>query len=332
MPAMNRIPTADDVLAAWQRIAPHIVRTPMLRNARLDQLTSGRILIKPEVLQRTGAFKLRGATNALHCLTQEQRGRGVVTYSSGNHGQAIACAAQALGMQATVVMPSDAPAIKRQSTEAWGAQIIPYDRARENREAIAAEIVARTGATLIPPYEHPDVIAGQGTLALELAEDAAAAGFELDAMLVPAGGGGLISGCALGLSRVSPGTKIYSVEPEGWDDTARSLRSGAREKNDLTGSKFCDALLTPTPGELTFGINRRLLAGGLAVAEQQIVVAMQFSADALKLVIEPGGAVALAALLAKNFDAANKTVGVVLSGGNVDAEAFALVLAPTGIR
>jgi len=326
MDARHRIPTADDVIAARARIAPHIVRTPMLRNAALDQRTGGRILIKPEVLQRTGAFKLRGATNALRCLTPAERAQGVVTYSSGNHGQAIACAAQALGMAATVVMPADAPAIKRASTEFWGAKIIPYDRASENREAIAQEIVIRTGATLIPPYDHPDVIAGQGTLALELAEDAAAAGLHLDAVLVPAGGGGLISGCALALSRVSPQSKIYAVEPEGWDDTARSLQSGKREKNDLSGSKFCDALLTPTPGELTFSINRTLLTAGLVVTRTEIVSAMQFSVSALKLVTEPGGAVALAALLSKGFDAGGRTVGVVLSGGNIDAAELAAVL------
>ncbi len=293
-----RIPTADDVLAARRRITPHIIRTPVLRNTQLDDLTGAKVLLKPEVLQRTGAFKLRGATNALRCLAPEILRRGVVTYSSGNHGQAIACAAQSLGIAATIVMPSDAPAIKRAATESWGARIIAYDRARENREAIAAAIAAGSGATLIPPYEHPDVIAGQGTLALELAEDAAA----------------------------SPATRIYAVEPAGWDDTARSLKSGRREKNDGTGSRFCDALLTPTPGELTFGINRHLLAGGFAVTDQQVIGAMKFAAAGLKLVLEPGGAVALAALLSGTFDARGLTVGVVLSGGNIDLADFARVL------
>lgn len=321
-----RSPTADDVLAARTRIAPHILRTPMLRNAALDLHTGGRILIKPEMLQRTGAFKLRGATNALRSLPPERRARGVIAWSSGNHGQAVACAARALGIPATIVMPTDAPAIKRRSTEAWGAAIVPYDRASDDREAIARGIAEKTGAALIPPYEHPDVIAGQGTLALELAEDAAAAGLELDALLVPAGGGGLIAGCALALSRVSPRTRVHPVEPEGWDDTARSLRSGQREKNDMAGSAFCDALLTPTPGALTFGINRHLLAGGFAVSRRQIVAAMQFSVSGLKLVTEPGGAVALAAMLAKTFDAGNKTVGVVLSGGNIDPQQLGAVL------
>jgi len=231
-----------------------------------------------------------------------------------------------LNIPATIVMPSDAPAIKRQSTERWGATIIAYDRATENRQAIAQEIVNRTGATLIPPYEHADVIAGQGTLALELADDAEAAGLHLDAMLVCTGGGGLIAGCALGLSAASPQTRIYCVEPAGWDDTARSLQSGMREKNDGNGSMFCDALLTPTPGALTFSINRSLLAGGFAVTDAQVVAAMKFAVSALKLVLEPGGAVALAALLAGLFDARGLTVGIVLSGGNIDPADLARVL------
>jgi threonine dehydratase len=319
---MKTAPTADDVLAAQQRITPHIVRTPMLRNAALDSLTGGRILVKPEVLQRTGSFKLRGATNALRRLDAARLQRGVVTYSSGNHGQAIACAAQAMGVAATVVMPSDAPEVKRAATESWGAKIIAYERSSENREAIARNIVEQTGAALIPPYEHPDVIAGQGTLALELAEDAATLGLPMDALLVCTGGGGLVAGCALALSAVSPATRVFAVEPAGWDDTARSLKSGRREQNDMRGSKFCDALLTPTPGELTFSINRRLLAGGLVVTEEQIIAAMRFAFTHLKLVVEPGGAVALAALLAGHFDARGRNVGVVLSGGNLDPKSI----------
>jgi threonine dehydratase len=309
--------TSADIHAAAARIAPHIVHTPMLRNARLDQLTGGAILIKPEVLQRTGSFKLRGATNALRKLAETELPPGVVTYSSGNHGQAIACAAAALGIPATIVMPSDAPAIKRDTTAFWGAKIIPYDRATENREAIAQNIAATTGAVLIPPYEHEDVIAGQGTTALELFTDAKNASLHLDALLVPTGGGGLIAGCALALSDVSPATKIYSAEPAGWDDTARSLTAGERVHNDMTGSKFCDALLTPTPGALTFSINKKLLAGGFAVTDDEVRAAMDFAAKNLKLVVEPGGAVALAALLARKFNAKNKTTGVILSGGNV---------------
>jgi threonine dehydratase len=310
-------PTPADVHAALRRIAPHIVRTPMLRNDALDRLTGATVLIKPEVLQRTGSFKLRGATNAMLRLDGETLRRGVVTYSSGNHAQAIACAAHRLGAPAVIVMPADAPEIKRRHTAAWGARIISYDRATENREEIALRVVAETGAVLIPPYEHPDVIAGQGTLALELAADAAAAGLAMDAMLVCTGGGGLISGCALAMSDVSPGTKMFAVEPAGWDDTARSLASGARESNDGLGSKFCDALLTVTPGELTFGINRRLVSGGFAVSDDEVRAAMRFAFEHLKLVVEPGGAVALAALLAGRLEVEGLVVGVVLSGGNV---------------
>ncbi|HUW80621.1 MAG TPA: threonine/serine dehydratase [Acidocella sp.] len=310
--------TPQAVHEALIRIAPHVLRTPMLRNAALDRLSRATILIKPEVLQRTGSFKLRGATNALMRLSPAQRAKGVVTYSSGNHGQAIACAAGTLGMPATIVMPADAPAIKRESTAFWGAKIIEYDRASENREAIAQAIVTQTGATLIPPYEHPDVIAGQGTAALELFSDVAAENLTLDALLVPTGGGGLVAGCALALSSVSPSTKIYSVEPEGWDDTARSLISGQREHNDMQGSKFCDALLTPTPGELTFSINKRLLTAGLVVSDAEVKTAQFFAARHLKLTVEPGGAVALAALLAGRIDPTGKTIGVILSGGNAE--------------
>jgi threonine dehydratase len=310
--------TPVDVHAALARIAPHIQRTPMLRSAALDRLTGARVVIKPEVLQRTGSFKLRGAMNALLQLPPEVLEKGVVTYSSGNHGQAIACAAAALGMAAVIVMPSDAPAIKRDSTAFWGAVIIQYDRATENREAIAQAIVAQTGAALIPPYEHPHVIAGQGTLALELAEDVAEAGLGMDALLVPTGGGGLIAGCALALESVSPRTELHSVEPEGWDDTARSLAAGRREVNDGRGSKFCDALLTPTPGALTFSINQSRVKSGFAVSDDEVRAAQGFAARHLKLVVEPGGAVALAALMHRRVDTARRTIGVVLSGGNAD--------------
>jgi threonine dehydratase len=311
-------PTAQHVHDALARIAPHIVHTPMLRNAALDRLTAGTILIKPEVLQRTGSFKLRGATNALRRLTPGQLARGVVAYSSGNHAQAVACAAAALGAPATIIMPADAPAIKRRHTESWGARIIPYERATEDRAAIAAALCAESGATLIPPYDHPDVIAGQGTLALELFADATAAGHSIDTLLVCCGGGGLIAGCALAASSVSPATRIYAVEPADWDDTARSLKSGTRERNTPGGSPLCDALMAVTPGELTFPINQRLLAGAFTVTDTQVRHAMRFAFEHLKLAVEPGGAVALAALLAGHIPTAHRTTAIVLSGGNVD--------------
>jgi threonine dehydratase len=311
-------PTPSDVHEALRRIAPYIVRTPMLRNAALDHATGAHVLIKPEVLQRTGSFKLRGATNALRKLGAAALQKGVVAYSSGNHAQAVACAAAALDVPATIVMPSDAPATKRAHTESWGAKIIPYDRATEDRGAIAARIVAESGAVLIPPYEHPDVIAGQGTAALELAQDAATYALALDAMIVCTGGGGLIAGTALALSDVSPVTAVYAAEPENWDDTARSLRAGQRVSNNMGGSTFCDALLTPTPGELTFSINKKLVTGGFAVSDFEVRGAMRFAAEHLKLVVEPGGAVALAVALAGHFGGKDLTVGVILSGGNVD--------------
>jgi threonine dehydratase len=308
----------DAVHQALARIAPHIIRTPMLRNAALDRLCSATVLIKPEVLQRTGSFKLRGATNAILQLTPAQLANGVVAYSSGNHGQAIACAAATFGTTATIVMPFDAPAIKRDSTAFWGATIIEYDRETEDREAVAQSIATRTGGALIPPYEHPHVIAGQGTAALELFKDAASQNLKLDALLVPTGGGGFIAGCALAASAVSPATKIYSVEPEGWDDTARSLRTGQREKNGMRGSQLCDALLTATPGELTFSINKRLLAAGLVVSDEDVKAAQNFAARHFKLIVEPGGAVALAALLTRRIAPEGKTIGVILSGGNAE--------------
>ncbi len=222
-------------------------------------------------------------------------------------------------------MPADAPAIKRASTEAWGAEIIVYDRARDNREALSAAFAARNGATVIPPYDHPHVIAGQGTLALEMAEDAAEAGLTLDALLVCTGGGGLVAGCALALD--GSAARIWAVEPEGADDTARSLASGQRERNLPGGSALCDALLSPDPGELTFAVNRDRLAGGVVVEEQAVLAAMKFAFQALKVVVEPGGAVALAALLSGRFAASGKVVGCVLSGGNVDPALFGRALA-----
>jgi len=321
------LPTHDDVRAARARIASRVVHTPMLRNPLLDELTGGTILVKPELLQRTGSFKFRGATNAIMQLTERQRAAGVVTHSSGNHGQAVACAAQAVGAKATVFMPADAPRIKQDSTARWGAEIRHYDRAADDREALTRAYAEQTGATLVPPFDHPHVIAGQGTLALELADDAKAAGLVLDALLVCTGGGGLIAGCGLALSGVSPATKLYCVEPDGWDDTGRSLAAGERLANAPGGSLLCDALLATMPGRITFEVNRRLLSGGVAVSDAEVMAAVAFAFLHLKLVVEPGGAVCLAALLAGKFDARGKVVGAVVSGGNVDPAVFSRALA-----
>ena len=321
-----QLPSHDDVAAARARIAPFVVRTPMLRHRVLDMATGGTILIKPEPLQRTGSFKLRGATNAIQRLGADAM-RGVVTHSSGNHGQATACAAFAVGAKATVFMPHDAPRIKVDSTRGWGADIVHYDRVADDRDAITRAFADRTGAILVPPFDHEDVIAGQGTLAMELAEDAEAAGLTMDAMLVCTGGGGLIAGCALGLEGVSPGTLIYAVEPEGWDDTGRSLASGVRQGNAPGGSMLCDALLAKMPGEMTFAVNQPRLAGAVSVTDDEVLAAIRFAFLHLKLVVEPGGAVCLAAVLAGKFDAKGKTVGVVISGGNVDPAVFGRALA-----
>ncbi len=313
-------PTKPDVHDALARIAPFVIRTPVLRSAALDALVGGTVVLKPESLQRTGSFKFRGATNATQRLDAAARARGVVAFSSGNHGQAIACAAQGLGMACTIVMPADAPRIKVERTRAWGAVIVHYDRATDDRAAIAQALVDRTGATLIPPFEHPDVIAGQGTLALELLADAG----PLDMLLVCTGGGGMVAGCALAVE--GTGTAVYAVEPAESDDTARSLVSGKRERNAPGGSMLCDALLSEQPGVLTFSINQPRLAGGLVVTDAEVLAAMRFAFLELKLVVEPGGAVALAALLAGRIDVRGRRVGAVLSGGNVDPETFAHAL------
>jgi threonine dehydratase len=317
------LPTYADVLAARDRLAGRIVRTPTLRSPLLDELTGGCILLKAEPLQRTGSFKLRGATNAVQRLSPAQREAGVVTHSSGNHGQALACAAAAEGVRATVFMPSDAPRIKVESTRRWGAVIIHYDRVRDDREALATSFAAQSGAALIPPFDHPDVIAGQGTLALEMAEDAPQ---PMNQLLVCTGGGGLVAGSALAMGGASAATAVHSVEPEGWDDTARSLAAGVRLSNPSGGSGLCDALLARSPGELTFAINQARLSGGLVVSDVEVLQAVAWAFANLKLVVEPGGAVALAALLSGRVAARGRTVGVVLSGGNVDPAVFARAL------
>jgi threonine dehydratase len=321
------LPNHDDVRAAASRIAPHILRTPMLRHPLLDQMTGGTILVKPEPLQRTGSFKLRGATHAALRLPEAARRAGVVTHSSGNHGQAVACASAMLGMPALIAMPMDAPAIKVESTRRWGAEVTFFDRRTTDRETLAASLAEARGGTVLPPFDHPDVIAGQGSLALELIEDARAAGLTMDALAVCTGGGGLIAGCALAAEGASPGTRIWAVEPEGWDDTRRSLEAGARIANDGQGETLCDSLLSMRPGALTFAVNQPRLAGGVVVTRAEVFAAMRFAFQHLKIVVEPGGAVALAAVLAGKVAARGGVVGVVVSGGNVDPAVFAEALA-----
>ncbi|HUB97130.1 MAG TPA: threonine/serine dehydratase [Stellaceae bacterium] len=321
--AEPRLPDAEDVAAAAVRLAPHAVRTPLLGSPALDAALGGRLLVKAECLQRTGSFKFRGAYNALAQLDPEARGRGVVAYSSGNHAQGVAAAAALLRMRATIVMPSDAPAVKVANTRFHGAEIVFYDRHGEDREAIARAIAAEHGAHLLPPYDDARVIAGQGTIGLELASQTEA----LDAVLVPCSGGGLVTGIALALAKAHPGAKIYAVEPEGLDDMARSLAAGRRVANDPTRRSICDALLAPTPGVLTFALAQRLLAGSISVTDAEVERAVAVAFLHLKLVAEPSGAAALAAVLADKIPVRNRTVAVVLSGGNVDGAAFAAALA-----
>ena len=320
-------PVFADIEAAAKRLAGWAVATPLLNPPALDHHSGGRILLKAETLQRTGSFKFRGAFNRISQIPEANRGAGVVTYSSGNHAQGVAAAAALLGMPATVVMPDDAPEIKIANTRGYGAEVVPYNRLSESREDIAAAIAAKRGATLVRPYDDPGIIAGQGTCGLEIARQSAALGFEIDALLVCCGGGGLTAGCALAMAELSPRTKVYTVEPEGFDDTRRSFVAGTRVANDPAARSFCDALLAPTPGEMTFPINRRLLAGGFAVSDQEVRTAMGYAFRTLKLVLEPGGAVALAALLAGRLDARGKTVALTLSGANVDPETYREVLA-----
>lgn len=325
--------TLTDIESAARRLAGHAVVTPLLQSPLLDARIGGRLLIKAECLQRTGSFKFRGAFFRLSLLDPAERRRGVVAYSSGNHAQAVAAAAKQLGIAATIVMPADAPAPKMAATRAWGAEVVTYDRYRENREAIGTKLARERGATLVPPYDDPLIVTGQGTLGLELADQAAALNARLDAALIPCGGGGLIAGTATALTARLPGIAIHAVEPVGLDDTARSLNAGERLANPPLSSEspsFCDALLAPMPGAVTFPINQRLLAGGLAVSDAEVAQAMAVAFSEFKIVVEPGGAVALAAALSGKLDCHGKTIAVVCSGGNVDAALFATAIGGVG--
>jgi threonine dehydratase len=319
--------TFADVEAAAARIAGDAFHTPLLENRFLNERTGRRVFLKPETLQVSGSFKYRGALNRLRQLTDAERKAGVVAFSSGNHAQGVAAAALREGVRATIVMPEDAPRLKLENTRALGARVVTYDRYQQDREAIARELAERDGAVLVPSFDHPAIIAGQGTAGLELFQDVGARGVTLDALLVCCGGGGLLAGCLLAGHALSASTRGFAVEPEGYDDHARSFASGRREHADTSRPSLCDALLAPRPGELTFAINGTLAAGGLVVSEDEVREAVRYAFRVLKLVVEPGGAVALAALLADRLDPAFETVGVVLSGGNVDATTFARILA-----
>lgn len=315
---MSTSPTFADILAARDRIAGEAVRTPLLRSPFLSERLGARVFLKPECLQRTGSFKFRGAWNAVQALGPEAREKGVVAVSSGNHAQGVAEAARLVGARATIVMPADAPGPKRRRTERNGARIVAYDRATEDRDAVVARVREETGGAFIHPFNDPFVIAGQGTVGLEIAEDCAAAGAEPDVVVVPCSGGGLTAGVALAVTERFPAAKIYTSEPEGFDDYARSLKSGARERNPRQSGSICDALLVEQPGEISWAMNRPRLAGGLVASDAEALVAVGLCFDEARLVVEPGGAVGLAALLAGRLDVQGRMVVVVLSGGNID--------------
>jgi threonine dehydratase len=323
----SRLPDFEDVRAAAARLSGHARRTPLLAGTPLDELTGGRILLKLETLQHMGSFKFRGAYNRLSQLDAAQRKAGVVAFSSGNHAQGVAYAARLLGVPATIVMPADAPRVKMQNTLALGAEVVTYDRLRESREQIAAQLAAERGAVLVPSFDDPDIIAGQGTVGLEIAEQAAELGARLDDVIVCTSGGGLVAGTALAIHALSPSARLWTAEPEGHDDHRRSLAAGRRESNAPGTRSICDALLAPEPGLLTFEINRRLLAGGLAVSDAEVRDAIAYAARTLKLVVEPGGAVALASVLAGKIEPGGRTIAVVLSGGNIDDDLLREVLA-----
>jgi threonine dehydratase len=326
-PASDLPVTIADVRAAAERLRGKAVRTPLLNIASLDEELGFRLLIKAEPLQRTGSFKFRGAYNTIAQLAPAARQKGVVAFSSGNHAQGVAAAAQLLGIRSTIVMPSDAPAIKIANTKGYGAEVVLYDRDREDREAIARRIADEQGATTVKPFDDPRVIAGQGTAGLEIAEQAAEAGIAIDAVIVNCSGGGLVTGCAVALAALSPTTEVFSSEPAEYDDMARSLSAGARQTNPPGSRSFCDALMSPMPGEITFPIARRLLAGGFSADDAAVAKAMALAFDRFKLVIEPGGAVSLACALQQRARFRGRTVVVVASGGNVDRQTFARALA-----
>lgn len=322
--------TVDDISAARLRIRQYAVHTPLIRNDALDAETGAKVFVKPENLQVTGSFKMRGATNRIAQMTPSELARGVVAFSSGNHAQGVARAARILGTSATIVMPQDSPTIKLRGVQNDGAKIVTYDRDKENREAIAAALAEETGATVIPSYDDADIIAGQGTVGAEIANDLRVLGVTPDHFVCCAGGGGLIAGSSLALRHAFGAIQCWTAEPIGHDDWARSIENGKIQTNAPGFRSFCDAILTPQPGDIPFAVGHHHLAGGFAVSDAEVRHAMRFAFEHLKLVVEPGGAVALAAALRGLPDAFSKqAIVLVLSGGNVDPGVFAEVLTMT---
>lgn len=314
------------VRAAAARLAPVARRTPLLESPFLSDLAGRRVLVKAECLQRTGSFKFRGAWSALTALTPEPRARGVIAYSSGNHAQGVAHAAQLLGVPAVILMPEDAPRLKLENTRAYGAEVITHPRTNGLRESMGAQLAEERGLTLIKPYDHPEVIAGQGTCGLEIAAQAAELGVTEADVFVCTGGGGLASGIALALEADAPGLRVRPVEPEGWDDWRLSLEAREPLPTPASRKTICDAIVTPSPGELTWPILSRLAGPGVAVTDEQALDAMGRAFDRLKIVVEPGGAVALAAALFRPEETRGDSVIAVATGGNVDREMFVRAL------
>ena len=319
--------TFADVEAAAERLAGHAVVTPLIESPALNERVGGRVLIKPETLQRVGAFKFRGAYNRLVQFTPEQRAKGAVAFSSGNHAQGVALAGKLLSIPTLIVMPADAPSVKIEATRGYGAEIRLYDRFNEDRVAIAEQIRDARGMTVVPSFDDPHVMAGQGTAGLELVRQAEALGARLDCVVSPIGGGGLIGGVSLAVKALSPDTAVVGVEPIDFDDTLRSLQAGKVQGIDPNARSICDALLSPSPSELTLSVMLRTVADVALVTDAEVAEAMRYAFQTLKLVVEPGGAVGLAALLAGKVRYQGETTALILSGGNVDPAMFARVLA-----
>ena len=326
----QKLPVFTDIEDAAERLKNVAVKTPLLESAVLNDLAGGRVLIKPESLQRTGSFKFRGAYNFISRLDGDEGRNGVVAYSSGNHAQGVAAAAALHGVPALIIMPKDAPQMKIDNTIALGAQVEFYDRDKESREELGKKRMQERGAVLVPPYEHKYIIAGQGTVGLEIADVAGERGLLLDNVLVPASGGGLTAGTVLALGATMPECVVRTVEPEGFDDYARSVKLGARVANNLLSGSVCDALMAQEPGEMTFAINQKSLGEGLAVTDKEVIAAMRFAFEVLKLVVEPGGAVALAAMLAGRIDCRDRNIAIILSGGNIGADMFGRMITKAG--
>lgn len=313
----------NDIRIASSKLEGVVIRTPLLENPEVNTLLGGRLLLKAENLQRTGAFKIRGAYHRMLGLTPQERARGVVTYSSGNHALGLARAAQILGSSAEIVMPSDVPPAKMAAVREIGAGIVTYERDTQNSADVVARIIAETGRVEVPPSAHPQVLAGAGTVALEMLEDA---GTPIDAVLVPCGGGGLTAATAVLMAEASPGTQVFAAEPSLFDDTRRSLDAGQRVANAKGLRTICDAIMTPLPGELTFSINRDLLAGGVTATDAEVCQAMRFIYQHFHIVSEPGAVVGLAAILNGQLPIAGRTVATIITGGNIDCARFATLL------